>query len=396
MPQTKLLNQFGDYYYCSSCSGWHRLKPDSKGQQHLIYFDEAETNAPSASYYFCTFCMEWHRGSHKAHLSHRAHIKTDGKIKLLKSPATAKKERTPKEPVIGGFDGADGLWKSFDEHMDVIASPSLRQRCIEILEVGKSLEVQKVQCFSRRDGFSFIIRGLKVGQVRVKPAGFSLTLIKNIHDTMRRGAVRQEMSEYVFSSANPNPISDSDIRAHLLEQSQTLLALRRRNAIGYMEKWLHCLLVEQMSAGGLPELELDFLYYETPVGKVKRNQQFGREHADILAQERNTGALVAVEVKIDATDMNSVIKQGMSYVNWMQKHKQHLVPRIRELGWKVDMDEVKLYVVAPCARVRMDEVAADCRDCKVKIVLINDDWYVDEILQVVDDCVLSAIGAKIH
>jgi len=86
----------------------------------------------------------------------------------------------------------------------------------------------------------------------------------------------------------------------------------------------------------------------------------------------------------------------MSYVNWMQKHKQHLVPRIKELNWDVNMDEVKLYVVAPGASVRADDVAADCGDCKVKIVLINDDWYVDEMVQMVDDCVLSAIGDKIH
>jgi len=44
----------------------------------------------------------------------------------------------------------------------------------------------------------------------------------------------------------------------------------------------------------------------------------------------------------------------------------------------------------------VDEVAADCGDCEVKIVLINDDWYVDEMVQVVDDYVLSAIGDKIH
>ncbi|MCG7848130.1 MAG: hypothetical protein MIO93_02985 [ANME-2 cluster archaeon] len=287
----------------------------------------------------------------------------------------------PEEPVIGGFDGTDGLWKSFDEHMDVISSPSLRQQCIEILQVGKSLEEQKVQCFSRKNGFSFIISGLKVAQVRVNPAAFNLTLIKNIHNTGRR-SVRQEKSEHVFNSANPNPISDSDIRAHLLEQSQTLLALRRPNVIGYMEKWLHCLLVEQMSAGDLPELGLDFLYYETPVGKVKRNRQFGREHVDIVARERSNGALVVVEVKKDASDLNAAIVQGISYVDWMYKHRHLLAPRVRELGWDVNLDKVKLYVVAPGARMRADEVAADCGDCKVEIMLVKEDWYVDEKVQV--------------
>jgi len=389
MPQTKLLNQSGDYYYCSSCNSWHTLKPDTKGQQHLIYFDEAETNAPSASYHFCTLCNKWHRGSHKAHHSHRAHIKSDAKVNLQESPAAAKKQRAPKEPVIGGFDGADGLWKSFDEHLNSISTPSLRQRCMEILEVGRSLEEQKVQCFSRRDGFSFIIRGLKVGQVRVNPAGFSLTLMKNIHNNGRR-SVRQEKSEYVFSSVNPNqsPIANSDIRAHLLEQSKTLLALRRRNAIGYMEKWLHCLLVEQMDAGGLPELGLDFLYYETPVGKVKRNRQFGREHVDIVARERGTGALVVVEVKKDNSDLDAAITQGMSYVDWMHRHRQHLAPRVKELGWDVDLDQVKLYVVAPGVNVRMGEltreVAADRGNCDVKVLLLNGDWYVDERVRVVN------------
>jgi hypothetical protein len=36
----------------------------------------------------------------------------------------------------------------------------------------------------------------------------------------------------------------------------------------------------------LPGLDLEFLYYETPVGKVRRNKQFGREHIDILAKEK--------------------------------------------------------------------------------------------------------------
>jgi len=246
-----------------------------------------------------------------------------------------------------------------------------------------------VQCFSRRDGFSFIIRGLKVGQVHVKPAGFGLTLMKNIHN-IGYSSVRQEMSEYVFSSANPNQnaITNSNIRAHLLEQSKTLLALRRRNAIGWREKWLHCLLVEQMDAGGLPELGLDFLYYETPVEKVKRNRQFGREHVDIVARERGTGALVVVEVKKDNSDLDAAIVQGMSYVDWMHRHRQQLAPRIRELGWDVDTNQVKLYVVAPGVNVRVGEltqdVAGDCGDCDVKVLLLNGDWYVDERVRVVN------------
>ncbi|MBW6471090.1 MAG: hypothetical protein K0A90_07705, partial [Methanosarcinaceae archaeon] len=279
-----------------SCQAWHTLKPGTKGQQHLGYFDESETNSDSAKYYFCTLCSKWHKGTHTAHHSHRAHIKSDGRVNLQKPPA--KVIRVTKEPIIGGFDGADGLWKSFDEHLNSIGSTSLRERFKEIHDIGRSIEKEKVQCFSRKNGFSFIIRGLKVGQVILNSTGFDLTLMKNIHNTGKR-SVRQEKNEYVFNNLNLNPISNSDIRAHLLEQSKTLLALRSRNAIGYMEKWLHCLLIEQMESGGLSKLGLDFLYYETPVGKVKRNQQFGREHVDIVARERSSGALVVVEVKKD-------------------------------------------------------------------------------------------------
>jgi len=35
-------------------------------------------------------------------------------------------------------------------------------------------------------------------------------------------------------------------------------------------------------------LDLDLLYYETPVGKVKLNIQFGRDHVNIAAKERDS------------------------------------------------------------------------------------------------------------
>ena len=372
--KTKLLNQSGDYYYCSSCQAWHTLKPETKGQRHLVYFDESETNSESAKYYFCSICNKWHKGTYTAHHSHRAHIRSDGKVTLQKAPAKVK--RATKEPIIGGFDGADGLWKSFDEHLNSIGYGPLRERFKEIHEIGRSLEKEKVQCFSRKNGFSFIIRGLKVGQIILNSTGFTLTLMKNIHNTGKR-SVRQEKNEYMFTNLNLDPISNSDIKAHLIEQSKTLLALRSRNAIGYMEKWLHCLLIEQMEAGGLPQLGLDFLYYETPVGKVKRNQQFGREHVDIVARERSSGALVVVEVKKDDSDLDAAIVQGMGYVDWMRKHKVHLAPRVKELGWDVDLDNVKLYVIAPDSRIPSE-------DGNTRVVLINQDWYVGERVEIVD------------
>lgn len=47
----------------------------------------------------------------------------------------------------------DGLWKSFDEHLDSIGTASLRQHCMEILEGGMSLEEDKVQCFQPKRPF---------------------------------------------------------------------------------------------------------------------------------------------------------------------------------------------------------------------------------------------------
>ena len=63
---------------------------------------------------------------------------------------------------------------------------------------------------------------------------------------------------------------------------------RKNNNFGYHEKWLHCLLIENMQEGNMSGLDLDFLYNETPVGKVERNKQFGRELIDILAKEKQS------------------------------------------------------------------------------------------------------------
>ncbi|MBU4220799.1 MAG: hypothetical protein KKA10_04125 [Euryarchaeota archaeon] len=86
-----------------------------------------------------------------------------------------------------------------------------------------------------------------------------------------------------------------------------------------------------MQDGSLSGLDLEFLYYETPVGKVRRNKQFGREHIDILAKEMHSKALVVVEVKKQGEDMDSAVFQGLSYVEWLFKHRERLKPRIAQL-----------------------------------------------------------------
>jgi len=63
-----------------------------------------------------------------------------------------------------------------------------------------------------------------------------------------------------------------------------------------------------------------------------------------------------------------------------------MFPVIR--GFDVDLDKVKLYVVAPDVNVRAGEltreVASDRGNCDVKVLLLNGDWYVDEGVRVVN------------
>lgn len=137
-----------------------------------------------------------------------------------------------------------------------------------------------------------------------------------------------------------------------------------------------------------PGLGLDFLYYETPVGKVKRNRQFGREHVDIAAKERDSGAFTLVEVKKDENDLGSAIIQSISYMNWVYENRKSLAPRINELGWDVDLDNLKLYVIAPGYRIPADELrminGVGPEFFSIKVVLINHDWCVYEEVRIVD------------
>jgi hypothetical protein len=251
----KLINQPGDYYFCSLCAAWHRCTndPSSSGNQHILHLVENITNSPSSKYYFCTLCVKWHADARKDHLQYRLHI----------------------------------------------------------------------QHFNRKNGFSFIVKGLKIAEIKLASGGFILTLIQNI---LNQGytSVHQEKKDFVYPGSGNHPISDTDLRTHFIREAKNLISLRKNNTIGYREKWLHSLLIEKMQDGSLTGLDLEFLYYETPVGKVRRNKQFGWEHIDILAKERHSRALVVVEVKKQGDDLGSAISQGLSYVEWLFKYRERL------------------------------------------------------------------------
>jgi len=149
-----------------------------------------------------------------------------------------------------------------------------------------------------------------------------------------------------------------------------------------------------MQDGSLPGLDLEFLYYETPVGKVRRNKQFGREHIDILAKERHSKALVVVEVKKQGDDLDSAVSQGLSYVEWLFKYREQLKPRIAQLGWDVDMDKLKLIVLTPGTQINISGLDTDVLEqvkrlnSEVGVVYINPGWERDEEISVKDEKVV--------
>jgi len=179
------------------------------------------------------------------------------------------------------------------------------------------------------------------------------------------------------------PISDTDLRNHFISEAKNLIELRKNNTIGYREKWLHFLLIEKMQDGSLPGLDLEFLYYETPVGKVKRNKQFGREHIDILAKESQSCALVLWRSRSRARIWILLYRRG-SYVEWLIKYREWLKSRIAQLGWDVDIDKLKLIVLAPDTEFKnagLDMIVLEQvkkLSCEVVAAYIDQGWIKKE------------------
>lgn len=277
--------------------------------------------------------------------------------------------------IIGGFDGAAGLWKSLEEHRNSIYPENLRNAWDAILDICLSFKDKDLQVFSRRDGFSCIVSGLKVMQLKIEPAGIQINLFKNIHNPGKR-SVRQKKHQYMITGSAV-PLRFEPIREHLKEQSETIGKLRDSNSIGYMEKWLHNLLIENFRRHSIEGLKLDFLHYEVPLGKVKRKLQFGREHADIFARD-SSGSVVIIEVKENYFNIDDAIRQGISYLEWVDTYKDNLKPRVRELGWNVDLDSLKLYVIVPGFGIDEDPIKSNLKEemkgYDVTVVFINWDW----------------------
>ncbi len=302
-------------------------------------------------------------------------------VQPSRAPLSSDSHHSP-TAVLGSFDGAAGLWKNETELLNSIPSITARCSCESALALVKSLDKDlHIQLFNRKNGFSFIVKGLKIAEIKLGSGGFIMRLIQNI---LNQGytSVQQEKKDFVYPG-NPT-ISDADLRNHFISEAKNLIELRKNNTIDYREKWLHCLLIEKMQDGSLPGLNIEFLYYETPVGKVKRNKQFGREHIDILAKEKHSKALVVVEVKKHGEDLNSAVSQGVSYVGWLWKYKEQLKLRIVQLDWHVDIENLKLIIIAPDMDFNNTFIDASIMEqakmlnCEVMLARINSDWIKNE------------------
>ncbi len=291
---------------------------------------------------------------------------------------------TRSSAIIGGFDGTNGLWKSLEEHRNSIYSHGLRNAWDDILAVGLSFKDKDLQVFSRKDGFSCIISGLKVMQLKFVPSGMQIILFRNIHNIGKR-SVKQKTYQYPINSSDAY-LNLENIKAHLKEQSETIARLRDNNSIGYMEKWLHNLLIDGFNQKSIKDLKMDFLHYEVPLGKVKHRLQFGREHADIFARDE-TGSLVIVEVKENSSNIEDAFRQGICYLKWVDTYKERLKPRVKELGWDVNLDSLKLYVIAPSFPVDFNHVkdilGEEIKEYDINIVLINPNWYICKCVEVI-------------
>lgn len=390
--QIKNINQDGDYYFCNICNEWHRYRtePDRLGHQHITHFDEEKTNSPSAKYYFGGVCNKWYTNSTKEHLQNRLYIKRDDSIRpeLSDKKLHVQQRRTgahhSEEDEMVSIDAAASIWKSESELLLSIRSPEARRLCKSILALVKNLDKNlHIQYFSRKSGFSFIVKGLRIAEIRIVSAGFILWLIQN---TKVPGSTRprQAKKKLVFTGIEIPIISYSELSAHFTSEAKNLIYLREKNSIGYFEKWLHCLLIEKIQNDELSGLDFDFLFYEAPAAKIKRYVRPRHETIDILAKEQHSKALVVAEVKKQGEDLNSAVLQGLSYVGWLGKYKEELKPRILQLGWGVDIEKLKLMVIAPDMDFNNTLIDASILEqakrlnCEVILISINSDWIRNE------------------
>jgi len=402
MTDTKIksLNQPGDYYFCSLCAAWHRCTndPSSTGNQHLSHLDENETNSPTSKYFFCSLCGKWHTDARKDHLRYRLYIQQDHNLNPMPSilppnMLSSKPSKNPATAILSPFDGTADLWMTESENISRIRSAVARDHCKRIIDLIKGLDKNlHIQCFSKKNHLTFIMQGKNFAEIKPISGGFALSLKPNILNQGKRSVHKGEEEKFIFTGNGNPPISDDDITNRFIFEANNLIALRSQNTIGYHEKWLHCLLIEKMQNGGLPCADLEFLYYEAPTHKVKKEnrKKYARMHVDILAKEHQSKALVIIEVKKENQVLNEVIGLDETlYVDYFVRFKDLIKPRIAQLGWDVDIDNLKFLIVAPDVDFKNSSLNMNIVEnikslgCEVEALHLNDNWKETEDVYVV-------------
>ncbi len=83
-----------------------------------------------------------------------------------------------------------------------------------------------------------------------------------------------------------------------------------------------------------------------------------------------------------------LLPRGLSYVQWLFKYREWLKPRIAKLGWYVDIDKLKLIVLAP--DTKFNNAGLDMTvleqvkrlNCEVAAAYIDQGWIKDETISI--------------
>lgn len=382
----KYIAKEGDYYFCScpEHKKWHRVNlsdKNSEGFKHLKYIDLEQSNSPDAKYFYCLKCRKWHKTIKSPQcLPYRAKLrKAKNHDSWIKNPQISKSLNKSKKlrKEIPEYDGV--FWLKKEEIIERISYSFPKEKCIELINKTEKLYDEcYIHIFPRKDGFSFFVKGLKIAELSIKPPEYVITLEKNELKEKNLTSVRKEKNEMKIIEA-----SISEVIEHLKSESRNLILLRESNRIGYIEKWLHCLLIEKMKVKKFGDLE--FLYYEAPAGRIG----WGRTHIDLLAKDRFSGELTVIEVKKSKQDIDEAICQGLSYLRWLRENEYPIQKKIDELNWGVYASKSKLIIITPDLFLLKD-ISEKIKNfvhrfnLKVEIISLKSDWEKNEILEIIN------------
>ena len=88
--------------------------------------------------------------------------------------------------------------------------------------------------------------------------------------------------------------------------------------------------------------------------------------------------------------MASAVSQGLSYVEWLVINKEQLKPRIAQMGWDVEIENLKLVIIAPEVVFKVTSIDANILEkarrlnCHIELIHLNLYWAKNENISVKD------------